>query len=77
MFRVFWSQGFKMLFMKEDVGTLFEKMLQKTQTLERAHQEGILFKNSENIELKPKFNLYTFQCGEFSIDMINMLFKNQ
>ena len=57
MFRVFWSQGFKTLIMKEDVRTLFEKMLQKTQTLERAHQEGILFKNSENIKLKPKFNL--------------------
>lgn len=57
MFRVFWSQGFKTLLMKEDVRTLFEKMLQKTQTLERAHQEGILFKNSENIKLKPKFNL--------------------
>lgn len=57
MFRVFWNQGFKTLFMKEDVRTLFEKMLQKTQTLERAHQEGILFKNSENIKLKPKFNL--------------------
>lgn len=25
--------------------------------LARAHQEGILFKNSENIELKPRFNL--------------------
>lgn len=57
MFCVFWSQGFKTLFMKEDVRTLFEKMLQKIQTLERAHQEGILFKNSENIKLKPKFNL--------------------
>lgn len=41
MFHVFWSQGFKTLFMKEDVRTLFEKMLQKTQTLERAHQEGV------------------------------------
>ena len=47
-------------------------------THERAHQEGILSKNSEKSELKAKFKLLAFQWDdEFPIDTINLIVENQ
>ena len=56
--------------MNKDIRTL--KDTSENLNTPRAHQEGyyqvILSKNSENSELKPELKVYTFQCGEFSID---------
>ena len=62
MFRVFWSQGFKTLFMKEDVRTLFEKMLQKTQTLLKEH-------------IKKVFCLKILKISNLSQNLISKLFS--
>ena len=61
--------------MNEDARALngaLENLNTRKGTLRRILSRGILSKNFESPELRPKFELEKLQCVEFSIDKINM-----